>query len=281
MILQTNLYPMRSQKLITICLTIFVVGARPMFGQNGPNADDYTRQAEDFRKNQKTDSASIYYEKAALEYETLGQYENYINAYNQRGAVLTRADEYKEATISLEKARVKGLELKDQNSLVIANTYISLGVVYAAEEEYEQSLNYHNKALNIRLLKLGELHADVATSYGNIGNVYLRKKEFDKAIDAHFKAMTIRQKLYGESAAETSQSYYHLANSYKEKKDYSSALMYYEKALKNKILLLGESHKDLVKYYKSISDVYYLMGNNDLLGDLYKAKAEELLKKSN
>jgi len=72
----------------------------------------------------------------------------------------------------LHKALAAAFTLPDSNSLVVATTYITLGVVYNAEEQFEQSLKYHHKALAIRLLKLGEYHSDVATSYGNLGNVY-------------------------------------------------------------------------------------------------------------
>jgi tetratricopeptide (TPR) repeat protein len=127
------------------------------------------------------------------------------------------------------------------------------------------------------LLKLGERHSDVATSYGNIGNVYLNSKNYDKSIEAHLKAMEIREQLFGKSGVEVIQSYTNLGNAYRDKKEYKTSLEYFEKALQSKITQHGPGHKDLVRFYKNISDVYYLMDNKEQ-GDLYKQKAEEILK---
>ena len=248
-----------------------------MYSQNHTYglADEYNKLAENHKKNSRPDSAIIYYEKASLEFQASNNMEGFVNTYNQICIILTRQDQYEKAKEYLNKALSTGLSTLDSNNLITATTYISLGVVYNEEKNYNQSLTYHNKALSIRLLKLGEYHVDVATSYGNIGNVYLNSKNYDKSIEAHSKAMQIREKLFGKASAEIVESFYGLGNAYKEKKEYSISLEYYEKSLKNKIAQRGEGHKDLVKFYKKMSDVYYLMGNNKQ-GDFYKIKAEEI-----
>lgn len=243
--------------------------------QNDSLAYKYFGLAEDYKKNSKTDSAIIYFEKASVEFKTSKKSEGFVNCYNQIGVMLTRQDQYEKAKEYLNKALNVGLSALDSNDLAIGTTYISLGVVYAAEENYDISLIYHNKALAIRLLKLGDYHSDVATSYGNIGNVYLRSKNFDKSIETHLKAMQIREKLFGRSSTEITQSYFHLGTAYKEKGEYKTSLEYFEKALQNKIEQRGSGHKDLVKIYNSISDVYNLMDNKEQ-GNLYKAKAEAI-----
>ncbi|MGB4970988.1 MAG: tetratricopeptide repeat protein [Saprospiraceae bacterium] len=257
-----------------LLISIYIVN-----GQNNPIADDYIRIADDFKKNSKPDSAIIYYEKASVEFQALGNIEKFISAYNQIGIILTRQDKYEQAKTYLEKGLSTGLSSLDTNNLVIAMTYISLGVIYNAEENYDLSLICHYKALAIRLLKLGAYDAEVATSYGNIGNVHRNNKEFDKSIEAHLKAMKIREKIFGLTSAEIIESYVGLGNTYREKTDYSTSLVYFESALKNKITQRREGHKDLVKFYKYISDVYYLMGNK-LKGDEYKIIYAEIEKKS-
>ena len=49
-------------------------------------------------------------------------------------------------------------------------------------------------------------------------------------------------------------------------------MAFYLKALENQIIQRGSEHKDLIGYYKNVSDLYYLMGNNEQ-GELYKTKA--------
>ena len=248
-------------------------------GQNSPSGDEYIRIADEYKKNSKPDSALIYYEKASVEFQTAGKSEKFVNSYNQIGIILTRQDEYEKAKTYLEQALSKGISSLDTNyNLTLATTYISLGVIYNAEENYTQSLIYHYKALAIRLRQIGESDALVATSYGNIGNVYLNAKDYNNSIEAHLKAMKIREAVFGAASPEIIESFTNLGRAYREKKDYKTSLEYFEKALNNKIIQPGVTNKDLTKYYKNISDVYYLM-NNKVQGDLYKSKTEETLKK--
>ncbi|MBK7854790.1 MAG: tetratricopeptide repeat protein [Bacteroidetes bacterium] len=182
-------------KNIIVYALFLCISCNNVNGQSSSLSEEYLRLADDFKKSMKQDSAIKYYEKAAVEFQALGNVEKFVYSYNHIGIILTRQDNYEKSKFYLEKALSIGLSSLDSNNLVIATTYISLGVNYNAEENYSRSLFYHNKALAIRLLKLGEYHADVATSYGNIGNVYFNSKDYEKAIDAHLKAMEIREKL--------------------------------------------------------------------------------------
>ena len=266
-----------SRTFVAFAFLMFFIASKG-YSQTISIAEGYLQQAENFKKDLKSDSALAYYEKASADFQKLGKEEKFIHAATQAGIILTRQDQYEKAKNYLQEALSVGLSLPDTNNLLIATTYISLGVVCSAETEYDQSLNYHNKALAIRLLKLGENNADVAISYGNIGNVYLRKKDFQKSIDAHLKAMKIREKLFGDKSPEIAESYTGLGNAYRELKEYQNSLTYFEKALQNKIAQRGKDHKDLVRYYKNASDVYYLTGNQSQ-GDSYKAKADEITKR--
>jgi len=243
--------------------------------QNEVLGERYFLQANDFRKIMKSDSALVYYEKAAIEFKKNGSVKNFVDAYNQKGIILTRQDKYSEAKLHLNEALQVGISALDSNDLSIATTYISLGVIFNAEGDYAQALLYHHKSLKIRQLKLGEEHAEVASSYGNIGNVYRNNKEFDKSIEAHHQAMKIREKNFGVSSAEIIESYLGLGNAHREKKEFATALNYFEKALNNKIIQRGEGHKDLIRFYKYISEVYYLM-DNKIKGDEYKSKWEAI-----
>jgi len=261
-----------------ICLGfLFLLASRNIIsGQNSSLADQYYRQDDEFTKNMMPDSAIYYFKQAAAEYKTGKQTEKLITAYNQIGTMLTRQDKYEEGRMYLGMAELAGNTLPDTNHLLRASTFLGIGVIYNAVGDYNGALGYHYRALSIRLLKLGENNADVATCYGNIGNVYLNKKEYDSSLEAHLKAMTIRKKLFGEKSLEITQSYNNLGIVYKEKKEYDTSLEYFQKALDNKINLLGPEHKDVAKLYNSMSSVYYLM-DDQKQGDLYKAKADEIL----
>src|SRR5687768_6083210 len=175
-------------KNIIACTLFLFASINGVAGQSGPRADEYMRLAEESNKDLKRDDAISYYEKAAVEFQTLGNSEQFINSYNQIGIILTRQDKYERAKTYLDKALSAGLSTLGPNHLVVATTYLALGVVYAAEDKFAQSLEVHNKALKIRLLKLGNYNAQVATSYGNIGNVYLRNKDYDWYIESNLIA---------------------------------------------------------------------------------------------
>lgn len=268
---------MNNTKQIIACALFLVISTGAVKAQ-GPSADEYVRLAEESNKNMNRDAAVEYYEKAAAEFEKLGNVEKLVNSYNQLGVILTRQDKYEKARAYLNKALSKGLASLKADDPLIATTYLSLGVVDSAENKFDESLVNHNRALKIRLNRFGESSADVATSYGNIGNVHFRKKEYDKAIEAHLKAMAIREKVFGKDSPPIAESYRGLGNAYREKKDYAKSIDYFEKALANKIKQVGEGHKDLVRYYNDVRQVLELTGNK-ARADEYKTKVEEIERK--
>ncbi|MBL0238117.1 MAG: tetratricopeptide repeat protein [Saprospiraceae bacterium] len=94
-------------------------------GQSNALAENYVQQAINFKKNMKPDSAIVYYEKASMEFNKLGNIEKLIDSYNQIGIILTRQDQYELAKTYLNKALSTGLSTLDANNLDIATTYIS------------------------------------------------------------------------------------------------------------------------------------------------------------
>lgn len=271
---------MKNQLSQLTIVFIFLNIAGSLMAQKDSLGYQYFSKAEDYKTKSNRDSAILFYKKALVEFEVSENIEQQVNALNQVGIVLTRQDKYEEAKTFLHKALNLAETQLDSNNLYTAVTFLALGVVYNAEEDYNTSLKYHFKSLTIRSRVLGENNSDVATNYGNIGNVYLNNKEFDKSIEAHLKAMRIREFLYGNKGNEVIQSYTGLGNAYKAKQDYKNAYVYYEKALFNKIEQKGEGHKDLVKYYKYLSEVSYLMADTEK-GDLYKFKADSIENKMN
>ncbi|HRH44678.1 MAG TPA: tetratricopeptide repeat protein [Pyrinomonadaceae bacterium] len=82
-------------------------------------------------------SAIVYYEKAAIEYQKDGKIEKAINSFNQIDAILNRQDKFDKAKAFLEKALELGHSANDSGSLAIATTFITLGVTYSGENQLE------------------------------------------------------------------------------------------------------------------------------------------------
>lgn len=110
--------------------------------------------------------------------------------------------------------------------------------------------------------------------------MYFRKKAYDRAIEAHQHSRQIREKVFGKDSAEIVESYRGLGNEYRKKKIYRKSLAFFERALRNKMDQLGQGHKDLARYYKSISEVYSLMGNKSKARE-YVGRGEEIEKRLN
>jgi tetratricopeptide (TPR) repeat protein len=260
-------------KLISVFILISTFSALQTKSNTIQSGNELLVIAENFKASNIADSAIKYFQRASVAFEAEKNIALFIHANNQAGILLTRQDKYEEAKTILKKSLIAVDDLTDSIQLLIATTYLGLGVAYGGEEDFENSLANHNKSLQIRLRILGPEHRDVATNYGNIGNIYFRKKEYDAAIDNHTKALHIRQKLFGEMGVEVIQSYANLGNAFREQKKFDTALNYFEKALAGKIAQVGEGHKELSRYYKSISDVYFLMKKEDL-GDSYLKKSQ-------
>ncbi len=263
---------------IAKCIFLFIllpISINKVIAVNDSLSNVYFHQAEEFKKQSKSDSAIIYFEKAAIGYKENNNIEQFVNSYNQIGIILTRQDKYEKAKEYLTIALNTGLAELDPNNLNIATSYITFGVIYNAEDKYDESIINHNKALSIRLKVLGENNSEVATSYGNIGNVHFKNKAYQKALDGHLKALRIREKLYGSKGREVYQSYNNLGKTYTELNDYETALTYYEKAWTNWLEQQKYTDADLIKLYKEFSDICYKI-NKSQRGDYYKEKAKAL-----
>src|SRR5688500_9590684 len=109
--------------LIANTLLLFI-SINMLNGQSSALSEEYIRLADEYRKIMKLDSAIIYYEKAAVEFQALGNVEKFVHSYNQIGIILTRQDKYERAKSYLEKALSAGLSSLDTSNLVLATTYI-------------------------------------------------------------------------------------------------------------------------------------------------------------
>ena len=127
---------MSTLKNISIYTLFLLICVNTATGQSNPLADTYLSKADNFKKNQKPDSALLFYEKAAIEFRTIGNIEKFVQAYTQIGVILTRQDYYEKAATYLTAALNAGLSSLDSSNLTLATTYISLGVNYSAQGDY-------------------------------------------------------------------------------------------------------------------------------------------------
>lgn len=62
--------------------------------QSVPSAEQYLTTADDLYRNAKPDDAITGYQKAADEFQRLGNVERFAYSFNQMGVILTRQGQY-------------------------------------------------------------------------------------------------------------------------------------------------------------------------------------------
>lgn len=150
---------MSTTKTIIVFVFFAIFSITNVKGQNSPLSDEYIRLAEESKKNMKQDDAINYYEKASVEFKTLGNIEQFINAYNQIGIILTRQDKYEKAKTYLEKAfaqtnlnrfdeAVKSYEKALETGMTRGVAYYNMACVYAISKQTDKAFEMLGKAID-------------------------------------------------------------------------------------------------------------------------------------
>ena len=220
-------------------------------------ANRYYLNAKRFLKDSQFDSASVYFNKAAVIYESTQAYQRFVRCYNNIGDSFRRKGNSEEAKKYLDRALEIGKRKLSANHLEIARTYNNMGILSYVQGDYDKALAYYHQALAIRLEKLNQDHPIIAMMYNNMALIYgYIQGNYDKAIEFLEKSLSIQIKKYGEVHQEVGGIYNNIGNIYFLKQDYEKAVEFQEKSLTIKIELLGESHPDVATSYNNIGIIY-------------------------
>ncbi|MFC4209990.1 tetratricopeptide repeat protein [Pedobacter lithocola] len=151
----------------------------------------------------------------------------------------------------------------------MANTYISMALVYSSEEEYGKALSYAFKAEEIA--KKNSFADLILYSKLNIGDIYEKSNQLSSAMIYTHGAYELS--LLQKNDLITGTSLNNLGNIYLKRKDYLNALNYYRKSMPilekvSDLNTLAECNLGLAKVYKEEgkidSAVYYARKVYDL-----------------
>ena len=120
-----------------------------------------------------------YYQEAIEYYTESIKLRPWAGAYNNRGMVYYRLDDYDSAIEDLTKA----IELDGK----LSEAYNNRGTVYRKEREFDLAINDFGQAI--------ELKPDYAEAYSNRGNAYDDKGEVDLAISDYSTAIELNPRL--------------------------------------------------------------------------------------
>ena len=138
----------------------------------------------------------------------------------------------------------------------MANTYISMALVYSSEEEYSKALAYAFKAEDIA--KKNRFADLILYSKLNIGDIYEKSNQLSPAMLYTHSAYELS--LLQKNDLITGTSLNNLGNIYFKRKDYANALNYYKKS---------------VPILENVSDLNTLAECNLGLARVYKAQGKQ------
>jgi CHAT domain-containing protein len=129
--------------------------------------------------------------------------------------------------LALETLLLAEAKLGQEESLLAAECYNNLGVIYWNNANKETALGYHDKALTIRKRLLPANDVLLADSYLNIGLIHL-DDDFLKSVINFNNALKIYQEAYGKNHPQVALCYSNLAFANSAQSNYEEALGYLE-----------------------------------------------------
>lgn len=162
-------------------------------------------------------------------------------------------------------------------SLEIASTVSSMGLMKYLVQDYTAALNFYLEALRLRRLAFGETaHADIASTLNSIGLVYFKLNLCTQANEAFMECMSIRQTLLGPNHRDVAILYYNIATVLIESGDDHTALKFYKESLRVERIVLGESHPEVAQTLKHLGQVHQEQGQLNEAQELFTEALEIL-----
>lgn len=193
----------------------------------------------------------------------------WVRAYLVKAESELKSGRNDQALEALKNAKVK---LENDTSLLAAEVYNDLGVVYWNNNNTTLAKGYHQKALTIRTAQLGNAHELVADSYLNLGLIYI-PEDFLQAITYLDKALGLYKSHHGENSEEVALTYTNLASANKYEKNTLEAITYLDRTDQIWNSLYPGSHPN--KAFTKIGQAEILLESGKL--DEAQAKAETAL----
>ena len=176
----------------------------------------------------------------------------------------------------LKEKMMTEIEIFGYDSIDVAKTCYSIGLIYKSLSDNEKRLEYYKKGLEIRIKVQGEENPDVATQYNNVAVAYNSIGDNDKAMEYHNRAISIRLKILGEEHTDTAISYTNIAYIYKNIEENESSLRYFKKALKIFRKNSSKNYKKQLEIYEEVISLQKSISGeeNEKLALLFKEVGE-------
>jgi len=151
-----------------------------------------------------------------------------------------------------------------RESLSVAETLSSIGLMQYHIRDYESSFESYQEALRIRRHSYGtDEHLDVASTLNSIGLVLFKQDFFDLAKKCFGESLRIRSKILGQDHRDVAILWYNIATIHFETGEDDTAVEMYKETLRVERKALGDDHPDVILTLQHLGQVHQQMGQID------------------
>eukprot|EP00529_Nitzschia_sp_RCC80_P009888 CAMPEP_0113452066 /NCGR_PEP_ID=MMETSP0014_2-20120614/6658_1 /TAXON_ID=2857 /ORGANISM="Nitzschia sp." /LENGTH=795 /DNA_ID=CAMNT_0000343433 /DNA_START=130 /DNA_END=2517 /DNA_ORIENTATION=+ /assembly_acc=CAM_ASM_000159 len=209
--------------------------------------------------------------KAAMEYYRQGlEVERRVLPANHPHTIITLTNiahihkqlgEHRQALAAYQAVGKMQLPAFGSESLNVAETLSSVGLMQYHLRDYESSFESYQEALRIRRQCHGtDEHTDIASTLNSIGLVLFKQDQFDLAKQCFSESLRIRTKLLGKDHRDVAILWYNTATVMFEQGQDSEAIEMYKETLRVERAALGPTHSDVVLTLQHLGQVYQQLG---------------------
>jgi tetratricopeptide (TPR) repeat protein len=182
---------------------------------------------------------------------------NIAQIYRLRGS-------FAAALINYGEIHALQLKINGINSLIVASTLSSMGLMQYQLHTYSEAFNCYQEALRIQRDHYGsDENADVASTLNSIGLVLFNQGIYSLAMSCFTDSLHIRRRLLGPDHRDVAILWYNIATICLETGEDEFAIKLYKETLRVERKALGESHHDVILTLQHLALVYQRRGELD------------------
>ena len=168
----------------------------------------------------------IYYEKALIAFEALGDKQSIAGTLVNKGIVYSKLGNYSR---SIDNYFIALRIFEELNyKMAVSMTTNNIGIVYEARGDYSNALKYYFKALNIAE-EIGD-NASIASDKASIATVYVDQKKYPEALDYNSRAFDASELAGDKNLSATILN--NQGDIYEKMNEYKKAMDFYTRGLK-------------------------------------------------
>jgi tetratricopeptide (TPR) repeat protein len=170
--------------------------------------------------------------------------------------------------LTLKEAVNRAAKLIDERfrgqPLLAAETYWTIGLVYASFGDYELAVEHLKKASDLSVQARGPDQPETLTMQSDLAIALLRTGNANESIQINEQVLEKRKSILGAEHTATLYSMANLGEAYVAVRKYDPAISLYGKVLEVFKATIGETHKDTLVVLNKLGEAYRISGKYEL-----------------